>query len=156
MPASFTQKLRQILCCEPTEVDQNEGPPPSTATPQAATSEQQQQTARQPTEPAEFPVLEQPEPIEEDWGDEETEPAPYKPEDFIVEESEYGNYTPFPKPEDVHKAFEDQCRAYERPNKVDLNTIWQNREYERSLRNWNPDQQQEVNPSPSRAQATAR
>ncbi|OAD02284.1 hypothetical protein MUCCIDRAFT_82671 [Mucor lusitanicus CBS 277.49] len=165
MPTSFTQKIRKLLCCEPADVDQNEGPPPppSTVAPQAAitaaaTDQSQQQPAAETS--AEYDGEEQPAPIEEDWGDEEPEPSPYKPEDFVVEEGEYSRYKYDPSPfkgfDDVQKAFEKESQAYDKnkPAPVDINTIWENREYERPIRNWNMEQ--EFNATPSRAQAAAR
>ncbi|GAN07641.1 hypothetical protein MAM1_0170d07143 [Mucor ambiguus] len=157
-----------MVCCRPADVDQNEGPPPpSTTATQAATIAADTEHSQQQIipHPAQFTVEastgfaeEQLEPIEEDWGDEEPEPSPYKPEDFVVEEDEYDKYeydpSPFKEFDDVQKAFEDESRIYEKPNTVDVNTIWGNREYERSIRNWDIDQM--FNATPTRAQVATR
>ncbi|CAO3612930.1 unnamed protein product [Mucor fragilis] len=169
MPTSLARQLRQIICCRSADVDQNEGPPPppSTTTPQAATTtaateQLQQKITRQPTQSAVEAnteiTEEQPEPIEEDWADEEPEPSPYKPDDFVVEKDEYSKYpydkSPYKSFDDVQREFDAECQAYNKKSgTVDWSTIWGNREYERSIRNWNPDQ--EFNITPNRPQTAA-
>ncbi|KAK4520548.1 uncharacterized protein ATC70_006425 [Mucor velutinosus] len=170
MPTSFVQKLRYAVCCGSADVDQNEGPPPSppATAPQAANTAAAMEQPPQQIVPqsvqstaeasAGFTGEEQPEPIEENWDDEEPEPSPYKPEDFVVEKDQYATYkydqSPYKTFDDVQKSFDAESQSYRKPDTVDLDTLWGSREYERSIRSWNPEQ--EFNPAQIRAQTKAR
>lgn len=160
----LTRKLIRVVCCETADVDQNEGPPPSlTTAPRVAITaaeqpEQQLQQESTADTSADFTQEVQSEPVEEDWDDEEPEPSPFKADDFVVKQDEYSKYnydnSAYKSFDDVQKAFEALSRDYKMNDTVDWDSVWGNRAYERSIRNWDPEQ--EFNTTSTRAQAAAR
>ncbi|CEP10040.1 hypothetical protein [Parasitella parasitica] len=133
--SDIKQKIRQAVCCVPSEVDQNEGPPPA---------QQSNTQARQATVNPE-PIVEEEdeEEQEEDWGDQEPEIHPYSGQTFVLEADENGVYSsnksPFKGYDEVQSAFERLVQDYcpqSRFKNEDASLVWRDPSYERPIQDW--------------------
>lgn len=153
----FKQKVKQIICCIPSDVDQNEGPPPERQVSTSAQAQQQEQGIVQSTQniddmdtTAIIEEEQEEQEEEENWGDDEIEASPYDGQTFVVEADKYDKYkydeSQYNGDEELQKAFEVLVQTYSPSKRVDptadedASLVWGNRFYERPIWDWNPDQ----------------
>lgn len=153
----FKHKVKQIICCTPSGVDQNEGPPPERQVSTSAQVQQQEQGIAQSAQNVDdmnntaIIEEEQEEQKEEGWDNDETEPSPYDGQTFVVEADKYDKYkydeSQYNGDEELQKAFDVLVQTYSPSKQVeptaeeDAKLVWGNRSYERPIWDWNPDQE---------------
>ncbi|KAI8647796.1 hypothetical protein BD408DRAFT_1360 [Parasitella parasitica] len=147
--SQIKQKIRQTICCVPSEVDQNEGPPPvSISVPQ-----QQQESNVQALQTTAITSIDplseandEEEQQEEDWGEEGPGISSYDSQAFVADEDDVysSNKSPSKGYDEVQDAFEKFTQDYCPQRKLefeDANLIWSNDAYKRPIQEWNADQE---------------